>query len=110
MTRGSSAPVEFRGQRSLGSRRIPDNQTDHFGSYIWLWWVNGVDLHGVRMFPDAPEDLFGAFGHGGPRAMWVIPSLDVVVSYNDATLRTWTSGKKNPTNQAMKLLVAAVIR
>ena len=52
---------------------------DHFGSYSWLWWINGVDRHGVRMFPDAPHDLFGAFGHGGPRAMWVIPSLDVVV-------------------------------
>jgi CubicO group peptidase (beta-lactamase class C family) len=95
------------GQRTVGSDRKPDNQTDHFGSYSWLWWINGVDRSGQRMFPDAPHDTFGAFGHGGPRAMWVIPSLDIIVSYNDANMRTWISGPENPTNQAMKLLVAA---
>ena len=98
------------GQRTLGSTRKPDNQSDHFGSYSWLWWVNGVDRHGTRMFPDAPHDLYGAFGHGGPRAIWVIPSLDIVVSYNDARMHTWTAGRGNPTNTAMKLLVEAVTR
>ncbi|RMG39270.1 MAG: hypothetical protein D6725_05470 [Planctomycetota bacterium] len=97
------------GQRTHGSERKPDNQADHFGSYSWLWWVNGVDRHGTRMFPDAPPDLFGAFGHGGPRAMWAIPSLDIVVSYNDARMHRWTSGRDNPTNTAMKLLVEAVV-
>jgi len=105
---GKKAAEMISGQRSNGSRSKPDNQTDHFGSYSWLWWTNGVDRNGSRMFPDAPHDVYGAFGHGGPRAMWVIPSLDVVVSYNDAKMRTWTSGRKNPTNQAMKLLVAAI--
>lgn len=95
------------GQRSIGSRSKPDNQTDHFGSYSWLWWINGVDREDTRMFPDAPTDTFGAFGHGGPRAMWVMPGLDLVVSYNDAKMRRWTSGEKNPTNEAMKLVVAA---
>lgn len=55
------------GQRSLGSMEKPDNQTDHFGSYSWLWWINGVDREGVRFWPDAPHDTYGAFGHGGPR-------------------------------------------
>ena len=32
-----------------------------------------------------------------------------VVSYNDANMRTWTSGTKNVTNEAMKLLMRAVI-
>ena len=95
-------------QRTLGSGSKPDNQTDHFGSYSWLWWVNGVDHQGTRFWPDAPHDAFGAFGHGGPRAMWVIPSLDIVVSYNDAKLDGWYSGDESPTNQAMKRLVAAV--
>jgi CubicO group peptidase (beta-lactamase class C family) len=98
------------GQRSIGSTRKPDNQTDHFGSYSWLWWVNGVDRNGVRFWPDAPVDTFGAFGHGGPRAMWVIPSLEIVVSYNDAKLDGWFSGGKSPTNQAMKRLVAALLQ
>ncbi|MBI1901358.1 MAG: serine hydrolase [Planctomycetia bacterium] len=96
------------GQRSIGSQKVPDNQTDHFGSYSFLWWTNGRDREGTRMWPDAPADAFGAFGHGGPRALVVIPSLDIVVSYNDAKLEGWASGKENPTNRAMKLLVEAV--
>ena len=104
---GKESAQMIGGQRSMGSRSQPDNQTDHYGSYSWLWWTNGVDRDGTRMFPDAPEDLYGAFGHGGPRALWVIPSLDIVVSYNDSKMKTWTSGRKNPTNEAMRLLVAA---
>ncbi len=107
---GNEAAEMISGQRSVGSRSKPDNQTDHFGSYSWLWWVNGVDRNGTRMWPDAPEDTYGAFGHGGPRAMWVMPSLDIVVSYNDAKLRAWNSGAQSPTNQAMKRLVKAVNR
>jgi CubicO group peptidase (beta-lactamase class C family) len=105
---GRKAAEMIPGQRSVGSTDKPDNQTDHFGSYSWLWWINGVDRDGTRFWPDAPHDTYGAFGHGGPRAMWVIPSLDIVVSYNDANLRGWYSGEKGPTNQAMKRLVAAV--
>ncbi len=105
---GNKASEMIAGQRTMGSGSKPDNQTDHFGSYSWLWWINGVDRHGTRMFPGAPHDLYGAFGHGGPRAMWVIPSLDIVVSYNDAKMRKWTSGTENPTNEAMKLLIMAV--
>ncbi|MFK5924015.1 MAG: serine hydrolase [Verrucomicrobiota bacterium] len=96
------------GQRTIGSEEVPDNQSDHFGSYSWLWWINGEDREGQRMFPDAPLDLYGAFGHGGPRALWVIPSLDMVVCYNGAKMEQWVNGKQNPTNQAMKLLLEAV--
>jgi hypothetical protein len=107
---GNRAADMISGQRSIGSRSIPDNQTDHFGSYSFLWWINGVDRHGKRMWPDAPHDTFGAFGHGGPRGMFVMPSLDLVVSYNDANaLRGWSSGE-SPTNEAMKRLVEAVVR
>ena len=107
---GQDAAEMIPGQRTLGSSSKPDNQTDHFGSYSWLWWINGIDREGTRMWPDAPTGTYGAFGHGGPRAMWVIPSLDVVVSYNDAKLNGWNSGEQSPTNQAMKRLLAAVDR
>ena len=107
---GTKAAEMIPRQRSIGSTRVPDNQTDHFGSYSWLWWINGVDRQGTRMFPAAPHDLYGAFGHGGPRAMWVIPSLDIIVSYNDAKMREWVSGRANPTNEAMRRLVNAVVR
>ena len=41
--------------------------------------------------------------------MVVIPSLDLVVSYNDATdLDGWVNGRASPTNTALKLLVDAV--
>jgi len=106
---GLEAAEMIPGQRSHGSRRIPDNQTEHWGSYSWLWWINGVDREGQRLWPDAPPDTFGAFGHGGPRAMVVLPSLDLVISYNDAeALNRWVNGPGGPTNQALKLLVNAV--
>jgi CubicO group peptidase (beta-lactamase class C family) len=97
-------------QRSHGSKNVPDNQSDHWGSYSWLWWVNGVDRQGQRMWPDAPPDTFGAFGHWGPRALYIIPSLDIVISYNDAhRLDRWDNRPDNPTNRGMKMLVGSVI-
>jgi CubicO group peptidase (beta-lactamase class C family) len=99
--RTAGQPAEMiAGQRSIGGR---NNQTDHLGSYSWAWWTNGADRQGRRHWPDAPLDTYGAFGHGGIRAMIVIPSLDLVVSWNDAQ----TEGRERE-NQALKLLVAAV--
>lgn len=92
------------GQRSLGSKQIPDNQCDHLGSYSWLWWTNGVDRDGKRHWPDAPEDVYGCFGHGGPRVMIVIPSLDLVMSWNDAKVKS-----REAENQAFRKLVASVV-
>lgn len=102
---GKKAAEMIPGQRSLGSRRIPDNQCDHDGSYSWLWWVNGIGRDGKRKWPDAPKDAYGAFGHaGGKRAMVVIPSLDIVLSWNDTLL----DRKDRNVNGALKLLVASV--
>ena len=100
---GSKAAEMIPHQRSIGSERIPDNQTDHMGSYSWLWWTNGVDREGKRHWPDAPKDTFGAFGHGGIRAMVILPGLDLIVSWNDSKTR----GRERE-NKALKLLVAAV--
>ncbi|MFQ6096551.1 MAG: hypothetical protein ACE5O2_02405, partial [Armatimonadota bacterium] len=102
-TAGQEAQMMPR-QRSIGSRRIPDNQCDHLGSYSWLWWTNGVDREGKRHWPDAPEDAYGAFGHGGPRAMVVIPSLDLIISWNDANVRS-----REAENRALSLLTSAVV-
>lgn len=78
-TKGEGEPM-IDGQRSIGGG---NNQTDHLGSYSWLWWVNGIDREGRRHWPDVPEDAYGAFGHGGKRAMVIIPSLDMIVSWNE---------------------------
>ncbi|MBN1817671.1 MAG: serine hydrolase [Sedimentisphaerales bacterium] len=91
-------------QRSIGSRRIPDNQTDHMGSYSWLWWINGVDREGKRHWPDVPTDTFGAFGHGGMRAMVVLPGLDVIVCWNDTQIEG-----RDKENHTLKLLVESII-
>ena len=88
----------------IGSRQKPDNQGPHQGSYSFLWWVNGTDEQGKRLWPGVPEDAYGAFGHGGPRAMAVIPSLGLVVSWNDAKLKGW-----DQVGRAIKLCTDAVI-
>lgn len=73
--------------RSIGSRRIPDNQCDHAGSYSWLWWINGIGREGqYRWSNPVPPDTYGCFGHGGMRAMVVIPSLDLIISWNDTKI------------------------
>jgi len=75
------------GQRSIGSKRIPDNQCDHVGSYSWLWWTNGIGRDRTRHWPDVPVDTYGCFGHGGLRAMVVMPGLDLIISWNDTKIR-----------------------
>jgi CubicO group peptidase (beta-lactamase class C family) len=92
------------GQRTLGSDVKPDNQCPHHNSYSFLWWVNGVDEKGQRLWPGVPEDAYGAFGHGGPRVMVVVPSLQLVLSWNDAKTKGWEQ-----VGRAIKLCTDAVI-
>jgi len=102
--RASGGAVEMiPGQRSLGSMKIPDNQCDHLGSYSWLWWTNGIDRDGKRHWPDVPTNAYGAFGHGGIRAMVVIPSLDLIISWNDAGIDS-----REKENEALRFLVQSV--
>src|SRR3989344_3835553 len=71
------------GQRSIGSTVIPDDQTDHRGSYSFAWWVNGIDRDGTRNWPRSPLDTYAALGLGATRSLVVIPSLDIVVAWNN---------------------------
>ncbi|UCC97608.1 MAG: DUF4038 domain-containing protein [Phycisphaerales bacterium] len=84
---GDQAAEMIPQQRSIGSKNIPDNQCDHLGSYSWLWWTNGIGRDGTRHWPDVPVDTYGCFGHGGLRAMVVMPGLDLIVSWNDTKIR-----------------------
>jgi hypothetical protein len=34
-----------------------------------------------------PEDTYGCFGHGGLRAMVVMPALDMIISWNDTKIK-----------------------
>jgi len=100
---GNEAADMIPDQRSIGSKRIPDNQCDHVGSYSWLWWTNGVDRNGARHWPDVPVDSYGCFGHGGLRAMVVLPGLDLIISWNDTKIRG-----AEMENHTLKLLKDAV--
>jgi CubicO group peptidase (beta-lactamase class C family) len=105
-TAGEAAAM-IPGQRTLGSSALPDNQTDHHGSYSWLWWVNGVDRNGNRLWPDAPLDLVACLGHkNGMRGMAVLPAQEVVISWNDTTLDRRPE-RPHPLNEVFKLLVQA---
>jgi len=83
-TKGEPADM-IEGQRTLGGG---NNQCDHLGSYSFAWWTNGVDREGNRHWPDVPTDAYGAFGHGGIRAMVILPSLDMILCWNEANMKT----------------------
>lgn len=100
----SEAAQMLAGQRTLGSQRIPDNQTEHFASYSYLWWVNGRGQDGRLHWPAAPAGTFAALGHGGRRALVVMPEHDLVVSWNDSSI-----DHPAAENEAFRRLVAAVL-
>jgi CubicO group peptidase (beta-lactamase class C family) len=85
LPRTKDQPAEMiPGQRTHGSHIFPDDENDQRGSYSWLWWINGVDRHGERNWPTAPLDAYACLGHeNGQRGMAVLPSLDIVVAWND---------------------------
>ncbi|MCF7973975.1 MAG: serine hydrolase [Phycisphaerae bacterium] len=102
---GNQAAQMIPNQRSIGSRQIPDNQTDHMGSYSWLWWINGVDRQGKRHWPGVPEETYGCFGHGGKRAMVVLPGFDLIISWNNTRIES-----RDMESTALKRLTDAVSR
>ncbi len=68
------------GQRSYGGGK---NQEEHLGCYSFMWWLN-TDK---KLWPSMPADAFAAVGNGGLKVMMVIPSLDMVISWNDAKMK-----------------------
>lgn len=98
-TSGQRAEI-LRGETQVGGG---NNQTEHLGSYSYAWWINGVDREGKRHWRDAPLDTFAALGGGGHYAMFVVPSLDIIVC--------WAYTKVNDRameNEALKRLVQCV--
>ncbi|MEQ2007545.1 MAG: serine hydrolase domain-containing protein [Limisphaerales bacterium] len=98
------------GQRSLGgTKSITPNGP---GVYSFNWWLNRKDSQGRLALPTAPLDTILASGHGAKRTLWVIPSLDLVVSWNDSLVDDHDKSPGNPDtklNSAARLLVEAVL-
>jgi CubicO group peptidase (beta-lactamase class C family) len=107
LTSGDEAPM-LPNQRSIGgSRNITPVGP---GFYTFNWWVNGVDVEGRRLYVDASEDTYLASGHGGQRNLWVIPSLDLVVCWNNTRVSDHDESPGNPdtlSNRAARLMVEA---
>ncbi len=60
---------------------------------------------------DAPPDTYLACGHWGPRNLWVIPSLDLVVSWNDADVKDCVSpGNPNTKCSQAARLIREMVR
>lgn len=57
------------------------------GRFVGTFWLNVVGPEGRRLFPDAPEDLLLAVGNWGEAALWIFPSLDLVVTWNECPVR-----------------------
>lgn len=96
------------GQRTMGATEKPDDETDHHGSYSWLWWINGVDETGHRFWPNAPVDTYACLGHAnGMRGLAVIPSLDLVISWNDTRFDRLPA-EPHPAGEFFHLIAAAI--
>ena len=97
------------GQRTIGGSRTITEVGPGFYSYNW--WRNGVDRDGNRLYVDGPEDLILAGGHGGRRNLFVFPSQDLIVVWNDSHIDDHDDSPGNPdtmSNQAVRLIMAAV--
>ena len=99
------------GQRTLGGTKNITKVGP--GIYSFNWWLNRSDSKGRLLYVDAPPETFVATGHGGMRALWVIASLDLVVSWNDSKIDDHDQSPGNPdslNNRAARLMVECVHR
>lgn len=99
------------GQRTLGGAKSMTPVGP--GVYSFNWWLNGTDDQGRQLFVDGPADLVAALGHGGKRALWILPSLDLVVSWNDSTIDDHDRSPGNrdaAINRAVRLMVESVTK
>ncbi len=106
---GGKAADMLPGQRSLGGSK--DITPVGPGYYSFNWWLNRADRGGRRLYADAPPDTFVASGHGGKRALWMVPSLDLIVTWNDSAVNDHDASPgdaKTKCNQAARLMVEAV--
>ena len=98
-------------QRTLGGGKSIMNTGPGYTSYTW--WTNGIDESRRMLFVDGPGDLVAALGHGGKRALWILPCLDLIVSWNDSAIDDLDRAPGNGNakiNQAVRRMLECVIR
>jgi imidazolonepropionase-like amidohydrolase/CubicO group peptidase (beta-lactamase class C family) len=110
LTGGVSADM-LPNQRTIGGTK--NITTVGPGYYSFNWWLNTTNGAGERLFVSAPADTIVASGHGGKRALVIIPSLDLIACWNDSTIDDHDKSPGSPSttnNRALALLVEAVTR
>jgi CubicO group peptidase (beta-lactamase class C family) len=107
LTRGIDAEMLPK-QRSIGGTKSITRVGPGF--YSFNWWLNTTNGAGQRLFAGAPPDTYVASGHGGKRAVVIIPSLDLVAVWNDSVIDDHDQSPGNPNtrnNRALEALTDA---
>jgi CubicO group peptidase (beta-lactamase class C family) len=81
------------------------------GRYSFHIWINGRGPTNLLMLPDAPADTMLASGKWGQTVLWIIPSLDLVVAWNDSAIDDHHLARDDAEaemNIAARLMVKAV--
>lgn len=109
VTKGEFAEM-LPGQRTIGGTRniTPVGP----GYYSFNWWLNRTNRDGKRLLAKAPPDTILASGHGGKRALMIVPSLKLIACWNDTKIEDQDDSPSNPNtlmNRAVELLMSAVL-
>jgi CubicO group peptidase (beta-lactamase class C family) len=77
------------------------------GYYSFNWWLNRTNSAGQRLLVDATPDVVMASGHGGMRVLYLVPSANLIVCWNDSKIEDHDVSPGNPAtrmNQAARLI------
>lgn len=108
LTSGEFAQM-INGQRTIGGTR--NITAVGPGYYSFNWWLNKTNSKEQRLIMDAPPDTVVASGHGGKRMLWIIPSFDIIVCWNDTRVEDHdiSPGNRNTLlNKSARLIASAV--
>lgn len=111
MSSGREVPM-MSDQRSYGTSGTRNDTAVGPGFYSFNWWLNLPDAKGRTPVPDAPPDTIIASGLFGRAVLWIIPSLDVVVSWNQSEITDHLESihnSKSKFNAAAKLIRESVV-
>jgi CubicO group peptidase (beta-lactamase class C family) len=81
------------------------------GRYSFHFWMNRSEPAHLAMLPDAPGDTILASGKWGEAALWIIPSLELVVAWNGSEINDHHLARIDRNakmNVAARLMVQAV--
>jgi len=109
-TSGLATPM-LPSQRSLGGNRniTPVGP----GLYSFNWWLNRTNAKGQILLGEASSDVYLASGHGGMRVLYIVPSDNLIVCWNDSGIQDQDSSLANPDtrmNHAARLIREMVLR